>query len=158
MKQLKSLAVVLLIILVLLALVLVRNSDQNLFKQDVNTAIEAVQSGSNKLSPDQFKNSGSPGLVVNLGNENMPDSLLIGKTISIPFENLLDLTNRKILKEVKGNIILYSADAATTAKAWFILNQLGFENIYILSSGDNPEVLKYKFQPDTTARLEQDSV
>jgi hypothetical protein len=158
MQQLKKLKFVILIIIVLLILVIVRNSDRNLFKQDVKSAIEATQNNSNMLSPDQLHQLKEPWMVVNIGNSDLPDSIHVEHSIKIPFENLLDQTNRKILEGVDGKLILYSADVAIASKAWVILNQMGFKNVFILNAGGNPEELKYKFQPDTNARLEQDSI
>jgi len=158
MQQLKNLKFVILIIVVLLILVIVRNSDRNLFKQDIRSAIEATKNNSNMLSPDQLHQLKGPWMVVNIGNSDLPDSIHVEHSMKIPFENLLDQTNRKILEGVDGNLILYSADVATASKAWVILNQMGFKNVFILNSGGNPEEIKYKFQPDTTARLEQDSI
>ena len=158
MQQLKNLKFVILIIVVLLILVIVRNSDQNLFKQDIRSAIEAAQNNSNILSPDQLHQLKGSWMVVNIGNSDLPDSLHVEHSMRIPFENLLDQTNRKILEGVDGNLIIYSADVATASKAWAILNQMGFKNVFILNPGGNPEEIKYKFQPDTTARLEQDSI
>ena len=158
MQQLKNLKFVILFIVVILILVIVRNSDQNLFKQDVKSAIEATQNNSNVLSPDQLHQLKGSWIVVNIGNRDLPDSIHVEHSIKIPFENLLDQTNRKILEGVNGDLILYSADVATASKAWIILNQMGFKNVFIMNTGENPEELKYKFQPDTTARLEQDSI
>jgi hypothetical protein len=158
MEQLKNLKFVILFIVVILILVIVRNSDRNLFKQDVKSAIEATQNNSNVLSPDQLHQLKGPWMVVNIGNSDLPDSIHAEHSIKIPFENLLDQTNRKILEGVDGKLILYSADVSTASKAWVILNQMGFKNVFILNSGENPEEIKYKFQPDTTVRLEQDSI
>jgi len=158
MQQFKNLKFVILIIVVLLILVIVRNSDQNLFKRDIKSAIEATQNNSNILSRDQLHQMKGPWMVVNIGNSDLPDSIQVEHSMKIPFENLLDQTNRKILEGVNGDLILYSADVATASKAWVILNQMGFKNVFILNTGRNPEELKYKFQPDTTARLEQDSL
>lgn len=158
MQQLKNLKFVILIIVVILILVIVRNSDQNLFKQDVKSAIESTRNNSNILSPDQLHQLKGLWMVVNIGNSDLPDSIHVEHSMKIPFENLLDQTNRKILEGVDGNLIVYSADVATASKAWVILNQLGFKNVFILNSGGNPEEIKYKFQPDTTAWLEQDSI
>jgi len=158
MQQFKNLKFVILIIVVLLILVIVRNSDQNLFKKDIKSAIEATQNNSNILLRDQLHQMKGPWMVVNIGNSDLPDSVQVEHSIKIPFENLLDQTNRKILEGVNGNLILYSADVATASKAWVILNQMGFKNVFILNAGGNQEELKYKFQPDTTARLEQDSI
>jgi len=158
MQQFKNLKFVILIIVVLLILVIVRNSDQNLFKKDIKTAIEAAQNNSNTISLAQLQLLKGPWMVVNIGNSDLPDSVQVEHSMKIPFENLLDQTNRKILEEVNGDLILYSADMATASKAWVILNQMGFKNVFILNAGENQEELKYKFQPDTNARLEQDSI
>lgn len=158
MNQLKNLKVIILIIAILLVLVVLRVTDQNLFKKDVKTAIEAARNNSNMISPDQLRQQKNPWMVVNIGNSDMPDSIQVEHSMKIPFENLLDQTNRKILKGVDGDLILYSADMAKSSKAWVILNQLGFKNVFILNAGENQEELKYKFQPDTAAKLEQDSI
>lgn len=158
MNLFKNLKIVILVIVVLLILVIIRNSNQNIFKQDVKTALEAAQNSSNLLSPDQLSQMKSKWLVVNIGLDNLPNSLRFENSIRLPFEKLLDKSNLKILQEVEGDLILYSADATTASKAWVILNQLGFENVFILNINKNPEELKYKFQPDTTVRLEQDSI
>ncbi|MBA4410606.1 MAG: rhodanese-like domain-containing protein [Bacteroidota bacterium] len=158
MNELKNLKFIILALVILLILVLVRNSDRNIFRSDVKTAIEAIQNNSNLLSPDQLLQLKSPWMVVNLGNSDLPDSLHIENSIRIPFDHLLNDANRKILNEVKGDLIVYSADVATASKAWIILNQLGFKNVKILAAEVIPEKLKYKFQPDTTARLKLDSI
>lgn len=158
MNLFKNLKIVILVIVVLLILVIIRNSNQNIFKQDVKTALEAAQNSSNLLSPDQLSQMKSKWLVVNIGLDNLPNSLRFENSIRLPFEKLLDKSNLKILQEVEGDLILYSADATTASKAWVILNQLGFENVFILNINKNPEELKYKFQPDTTVRLEQNSI
>lgn len=158
MDKLKNLKFILLALAILLILVIVRNSDRNIFRSDANAAIDATQNNSNLRSPDQLHQMKSQWLVVNIGNSDLPDSLHIENSIRIPFANLLDEVNRKILNEVKGDLVLYSADVATASKAWVILNQLGFKNVKILATEKIPEKLKYKFQPDTTARLELDSI
>jgi len=158
MDKLKNLRLVILIVGILLILVIVRNSDSNIFRKDINTAVEAAQNNSNLLSIEQVRQLKSTWLVINGGNDKLPDSLRIEHSISIPFENLLEEANRKILKEVDGDLILYSSDVAMASKAWVILNQLGYPNVFILKSEGNQEELKYKFQPDTTVRLEQDSI
>lgn len=158
MNKLKNLKFIILALAILLILVIVRNSDRNIFRSDVKTAIDVLQNHSNLLSSEQLQQLKSPWLVVNIGDSDLPDSLHIENSIRIPFANLLDDVNRKILKEVKGDLVLYSADVATASKAWIILNQLGFKNVKILAIKEIPEKLKYKFQPDTTARLELDTI
>jgi len=155
MDKLKNILVVGLILLVLLVLVILRSTDRNLFKHNVNSIVEKAKNGSILLSPEELKAHTNAYLVINLDKRSVPTTLSVEKIIAIAREDLLDEDNQKILKEVNGDLILYSSEAANSAKAWVILNQLGFQNAYILSFGENPEVLKYKFQPDTTARLEE---
>lgn len=156
MNLYKNLKIVILVIVVLLILVIIRNSNQNIFKQEIKTALDTAQNNANLLSPDQLLQLKSKWLVVNIGVDNLPHSLRIENSIRIPFEKLLDKSNLKILQEVEDDLILYSADVTTASKAWVILNQLGLKNVFILNINKNPEELKYKFQPDTTVRLEQD--
>lgn len=158
MEQLKSLRFIFLFIIIILVLVLVRSFNPNLFKQDPAKAVEAAQNNSNSITLTQLKSLNTPYLVIILGSGGKFDSVKIKNSISISIENLLDKTNRKIIKESKDEIILYSTDVSTTAKAWVILNQLGFKKLLILTPDENTEVFKYKFQPDTTARLENDSI
>jgi hypothetical protein len=158
MNKLNNLKFIVLALTILLILVIVRNSDRNIFRKDVKTAVEDIQNKNHTISPEQLRELKSPWLVINLDNSDVPDSLTFKNSIRIPFVNILDDVNRKILTEVKGDLILYSNDGATASKAWVILNQLGFKNVKILAIKEFPEILKYKFQPDTTARLELDSM
>ena len=158
MEQIKSLRYIFLFIIFILVLVLVRSLNPNLFKQDPANAVEAAQNNSNSITLAQLKSLKTQYLVINLGNGGKFDSVKIKNSINIPVENLLYKANRKILKESKDEIILYSTDLSTSAKAWVILNQLGFKKLLILAPDENPEAFKYKFQPDTTVRLENDSI
>lgn len=158
MKQLKSLQYVFVFLIILLVLVLVRSFNPNLFKQDPGKAVEAAQNNSNSITLAQLKALRTQYLVINLGRGDKFDSIKIKNSLNIPVENLLDNTNLTILNEAKDEIILYSTDESTTAKAWVILNQLGFKKLFILAPEENPEAFIYIFQPDTTARLENDSI
>jgi hypothetical protein len=153
MKQIKSLGFVLVFIAVILIFVLVRNSEQNLFKQDPQLAIEKSENNGNLISLAELQNRETHFLLVDLNEENSSDLLKLKNPIHLPFSNLLEKENRIKLKDA-DEIILYSNDVSESAKAWVILNQLDFKKVFIFSNEENPEVLKYEFQPDTTARLE----
>ena len=158
MNQIKKLGYIFLFLIILLVLVLVRSFNPNLFKQDQGKAVEAVLNNKNSITLAQLKALNTQYVVINLGTGGKFDSIKIKNSINIPVENLLDKANQTIFKESKNEIILYSSDASTTAKVWVILNQLGFKKLLILTPDEQPEVFKYKFQPDTTARLENDSI
>lgn len=158
MIQIKSLRFVLLLLVIILVLVLFRSFNPNLFKQDPEKAVEAAQQNGNSITLSQLKALNTQYLLINLGIGGNFDSVKMINSVNIPIENLLDKANRTMLNESKDEIILYSTDVSTTAKAWVILNQLGFKKLLILTPEENTEVFKYKFQPDTTVRLEDDSI
>ena len=154
MKRLKSLIYVFIILLIILAFVIARTINKNLFKQDSIWAIEAAKNGNNAISLSGLENLSAPYIVVNLSNSEVSNTFQSQHIINIPFENLLDKTNQKILNDAEGKILLYSKDISIASKAWVILNQLNFENVFILESEEDSEVLKYKFQPDTGVKPE----
>ena len=158
MNRIKSLRIIILIIVILLILVIIRNSDRNVFKEKAKTAVDAARNNSNLITLNQLKKLTSPYLIIDIGNEKRADSLQFQHTIKIAFSQLLDKANRKVLDEAGGELILFADDVAIASRAWVILNQLGYKNLRILTLENNPEGLKYKFQPDTTARLEQDNM
>jgi hypothetical protein len=158
MNLLKNLKIIILVLVVLLILILVRNSDQNVFREHAETAIEATNNNSNIITARMVRNLTIPYLVIDLGGESKHDSLQFQHSIDIPFEKLLEKPNRAILDQTNGTLILFSGDIAIASKAWVILNQLGYKKVMILTDQENPEELKYKFQRDTTARLELDSI
>jgi len=158
MEQLKSLGYIFLFLVIIMVLVIVRSINPNLFKQDPGKAIEATQNNSNSITWAQLKALNDHYLLINLGSGGKFDSVKVKNSMNISIENLLDKINRTILNESKDEIILYSGDESTTAKAWVILNQLGYKKLFILAPEENPEAFIYIFQPDTTARLENDSL
>jgi len=158
MNRIKSLKIIILVIGVLLVLVIVRNSDRKVFKEKAKTAIEDARNNSNLITINQLKKLTTPYLIIDIGSEPRPDSLQFKHAVNITFSQLLDKANRKVLDEASGELILYADDIATTSRAWVILNQLGYKNLRMLTFDNNPEELKYKFQPDTIARLEQDTM
>lgn len=154
MEKLSNLKIVLLVLAVVLVLVIVKSTSKNGFKQDAKSAVEAVISNNFMISANNLEKNKTEYLIVELdesGSQRFENSL------KIPFDKLLEESSLEMLNETDSKILLVSNDISVTAKAWVILNQLDFENVYVLSNEENPEVLKYEFQPDTSARLESNS-
>ena len=142
----KNITWILGVLLLLLVLVMVRTFNSNLFKRNVSEALTTEMTVSVQ---DLSALKGSYSVVeLDAENQRFPNSLVL------PFNQLLEKENKEKLASLDGKILLYSSDISTSSKAWVILNQLEFDGVYILSDEENPEVLKYKFQPDTTIRLE----
>jgi len=145
MEKLKGLKIVLLILLIAITLVLVRSTGKNRFKQDARNAIEAVSGNNFSVSLNDFKKDEKQYLVVDLIESG---SSQFENSIKIPFENLIDENTLQQLK-TESKILLFSVDNSAAVRAWVILNQLGFKNIFVLSDQENPEDLKYEFKPET---------
>lgn len=151
MKKLKEIKIVLLIFLVVFVLVIVKSTGENRFKQDAKNVIETVENNNFSISMNDFVGSENQFLVVDL---NESGSVLFENSIKVPFEKLIDETILEKLKETENKILLMSDDHSDAIKAWVILNQLDFKNVFVLSDEENTEDLKYEFQTETGARLE----
>lgn len=151
MKRLKDFGFILIVFVIILALVIARSTNKNLFKNEAKMAIEAVNQEGNLISAEQIS---AQYLVVDLSTEEDFNAVQFQNVVNIPFKSLLEKPNRKLLEKSKDKIVLYSKDISTSSKAWVILNQLNFKNIFILQTEMNAEVFKYKFQPDTLDKLE----
>jgi hypothetical protein len=148
MGKLKGLKIVLLVLVVVLVLVIVKTTGKNRFKQDAQNVIEAVESNNFQLTLNELKGTENQYLIVDLSKSG---SSQLENSIKIQFEKLLEETTLQKLKATENKILLVSDDNSVAAKAWVILNQLDFKNVYLLSDEENDEVLKYEFQPDTLA-------
>lgn len=154
MNKIKNLAFVIIILFIISVLVIARSNKQNLFKQDVETVFTSAHDDKNTITFSQLKNKEANYRIVDL---NTPESFItkrFNSLIHIPFNELLKKENQKQLKEIKDTLILFSENISTSSKAWVILNQLGYSNVYILETEENNEVFKFKFQPDTIVGLE----
>jgi PleD family two-component response regulator len=151
MEKLKGLKIVLLILLVVLVLVIVKTTGKNRFKQDAQNVIEAVKSNTYQVTMNDLKGTEDQYFIVDLSESG---SVQFENSVKIQFEKLLDETTLQKLKETENKILLVADDNSVAVKAWIILNQLGFKNVFVLSGEENLEVLRYEFQPDTAAKLE----
>ena len=146
MKRLKDLKIVLIFLLVVLVFVIVRTTGKNRFKGDAKDAIEAVKTNNFSVSVNELKGSENQYFIIDL---NESGSAQFENSLKIQFEKLLEETTLQKLKETENKILLVSDDNSVAAKAWVILNQLDFNNVFVLSDDENNEVLKYEFKPDT---------
>lgn len=146
MEKLKGLKVVLLVLLVVFVLVIVKITSKNGFKQDAQEAIEAVESNNFQVTGEELKGIENQYLIIDLSESG---SSQFENSIKVPFKKLLEESTLQKLKETENKILLVSNDNSVTAKAWVILNQLGFKNVFVLSDNENPDVLKYEFKSET---------
>jgi rhodanese-related sulfurtransferase len=151
MKKIKGIGFIFIFILGLMVLVVLRAANRNLFKRDANVAVEAAKS--NRVLQSEYEANKNRYFIIDFRSEEIFRANPYQNSVHIPFQNLLDEENLESIKKVKTEILLVASDPGISAKAWVILNQLSFDNVYLLSETEG-EVLKYRFQPDTMVRLE----
>ena len=143
MKNLKELALIIGLLLLVVTLVLLRASNKNRFSATTENLVETLKSEPVFVHPGNLQ--AGDYLVVEIGSNTEKH---FTTSISISFNELTDKEFRSKL-ESAGKKILLTCDESHTAKAWVILNQLGIENLFILSEKEKPESLRHAFIPDT---------
>ena len=153
MKHLRPYLLVIVIILPVIVLVLIRAFAPGGFKPDAHKLAEASFTGANLLNREQVAALGSKPLIIKLINEEAVQINPSSDTLFIGAGLLLDKKNLKAIHSHKGPVLLVSNDPQISAKAWMILSQMGYRDLFILTENDSSEVLKYKFRPDTAAGI-----
>lgn len=145
MKNLKKFSLIIGLLLVVAALVFLRASNKNRFSGTTENIVETLKNKSVFVEAENLKVSDY--LVVELG-ENSNDGKFPA-AVKVTFEGLAGRNFRKQLETSEKKVLL-TGNESQAAKAWVILNQLGIENLFILTETKNPETLRHIFVPDTT--------
>lgn len=153
MQKLKLFLFPLLVILILGILVLVRSLSFD-FKNDAAKWMKPSFNGKNIINKSHLNSLSGQVLILNLTPKEETFSGLQAKVVKLAPSAILEKQFQKIIHEHEGPIVLYSDDISVAAKLWMLLSQKGYTDLYILSESSDDEVLKQKFQPDTTIRLE----
>jgi hypothetical protein len=141
-------------ILVLLVLIIMRNSGTGHFRYDANKWAEPSFSGANIIDSRGMDSLSGEELLVSLTPDTGIAMTFKESYISIPYDSILSGKYRKVLGSHNGSIILYSSDISVSAKIWMALRQSGFREIFILDPyGDEVPVNK-KFRTDTLVNPE----
>ena len=142
------------VVLPILILVLIRSLGTNHFKSDARKWAGPSVMQSNILTVDQFKALSGEKMLINLGASPAIYTDHDSPSLSIPPDSVLSEVYFKTISKHSGPVVLFSAERATAARIWMVLSQMGLRNVFILSSNNDNEVLKYKFRPDTLVRPE----
>lgn len=144
MKNLKELALIIGLLLLVVTLVLLRATNKNRFSGTPENLVETLKNESVFVQAEGLQINDY--LVVEL-DENSEGGKFPAAA-KVTFEGLTDKNFRKQL-ETSGKKILLTGNESKTAKAWVVLNQLGIKNLFILSEKVNPESFRFNFVPDT---------
>ncbi len=157
-------------IIIILVFVIIKSLDKKSFELSANEIHELSLKKEHILSIEEYKNKSKTSKVlhqlVDLRNKEDFEAGHLKGAINVPIETLLENAQFEAGNIVVKNI-LYSESMAKTIKAWTLLAQKGFENIYVLDIEFNSqnlfdsnsiphknEELRFTFQPDTMTRLE----
>lgn len=151
MDKLKNLKIILAVLLIIFVLVIVKTSGKFSFNEDAKNTVEKIAANNFSISINELKAAQNEFMIVNLNKSGLAQ---FEKSLQIPFEKLVEESSLQQLKDTDYKIVLVSDDDSQTEKAWIILTQLGIKNVFALTNEENPEVFKYKFQPDTSVKLE----
>ena len=153
MKLLRPYLLVILFVLPVIVLVLIRAFAPGGFKPDANKLAEASFTSANLLNKKQVATLSSKPLIVKLCTVGAGKINPSSDTLFIAANQLLDKENLKVIHQYQGPVLLVSDDPSISAKAWMILSQMGYRDLFVLTEKDSSEVFKYKFRPDTTAGI-----
>jgi hypothetical protein len=153
MKHLRPYLLVILAILPVVILVLIRAWAPGGFKPDAHKLAEASFTGANLLNKEEVAAFTAKPLIVKFVGDGAGQKDPFPDTLFIEASRLLDNENLKAIHGHKGPVLLVSDDPSVSAKAWMILSQMGYRDLFVMADKDSTEVLKYKFRPDTTAGI-----
>jgi len=133
MKILKKNWLILSIVLLVVAMVLIRNFSPNCFRYDAVRWAAASADRSNIISADQLAGEGERVLLISLGSPAEVPVELKGRTVTIPPGEILGRENIRVIRKNKGPVVLFSGDGSVSARVWMVLSETGIKNLYILA-------------------------
>ena len=139
----------LLIILVAVSLIALsmKEKKENKIIVSAEEVHKVISAGNYFFDPEQLEkdlNSNETNFIII--DLRSPDQFLadhIEGAINIPFQRILDSENADYFKDEKIKIV-YTNDESKSAEVWVLLEQLGYEEVYVLKGGFNYWVDKIK--------------
>jgi hypothetical protein len=151
MSHLRQYGIILLIVITVAILVLIRATATDRFKHDAQKLAKPSFSHANILSREQLASLTSGYLIIDLNDQGNPLVKHPGDSIiQLAAGLLLTKKGQEVLRSHKIPILLYSSEPTVSARAWMLLSQMGYRNLFILADEPENETIRYKFRPDTT--------
>ena len=137
------------IILIVLILIIIRFLSPGHFKPDAKKWAEPSVKQSNIITVKDIETLQGEKLIINMDKAESGMGNISGDVHYIKPDSLFSKKNLNTIKNYKGPVLLFSSETAVSVRIWMLLSQLGYSNIFILTSVRDNETLKYKFRPDT---------
>ena len=147
MKTIKKYGLVIGIILPLIVMIIIRLSGQNHFKPDAGRWAEPSLQKTNIVTSEQLEEIPGDKLIISDANIDKLPVKFQGNTELISVATVLSKASLKTLRNHKGPVLVYTGEPAVSARIWMLVSQLGYNNIYILTSETENELLKNKNGP-----------
>ena len=166
MQNRKTLIIVFIPLVLLVIFVLLSLINKERFEYDAIQTHKISQYKNYTINPQQLKdkNKSASVILIDLRGEKEFRKGSIQNALNVPFSELLENEELIKLKSTDNELILYSSSLSTSAKAWIILVQSGYKNLYLLDASIESisenlilsdsilipnEKLQFKFQPDS---------
>ena len=154
MELIKKYRLIIAGILILIGLIILRNTGTGHFRYDAKRWAEPSFSGTNIIDKNGLDSLPGAELLVFLTPDTISDLSFEGPSLSIASDSIITRKYRKLLKDHNGSLILISSDISVSARVWMLLSQSGYRNIFIFDPAKDEEPVNEKFRTDPQANPE----
>lgn len=155
LKNIKSLRFVLVFALIILIMMILRILNLTVWPGKAGKAAEIAAHQTSFITRDQLLKNPEMTTLIKIGNMKADSGLATLPTVDVAMPDLMGKDFLKKIREPGRQYVILSPSRSESIKAWIMLNQMDVKNLGILETdGPGSELLKYRFQPDTTFRLE----
>lgn len=152
MNRIRQFSIIILVVIPVAILVMIRMFSTDHFRPNALKLTEPSFSHANLMTWEQGASLTSEKLIVDLSDNDGLRSNQQKGLVHIPVRSLLVKANLKIIRMHKGPVLLYSVEPGISARAWMILSQMGYRQVYILTGDTDNEVMKYQFKPEPSGQ------
>lgn len=157
MKMKKQFLVIGLIVIPIAAGVIVRETGRYRYGHDARALAAPSFDSSRLMGWEQLAAMKTSTLLVDLSHSGVLMKSRMNGTVHIPAARLLEKSSLDTLRNHNDKTrILYSPDQGEAARAWMVLSQMGYRNLYILADDRGDEKMKYPFRPESPTLTETD--
>jgi rhodanese-related sulfurtransferase len=144
----KQFLIIGLIVIPIAAGVIIRETKTYRFGHDARALAGHSFDSSRVIGWEQLAAMKNSTLLIDLSTNGVLKESRISGTVHIPAARLLEKASLDTLREHADDIrILYSTNQGESARAWMVLSQMGYRDLYILAD-DRGEEMKYPFRPE----------
>ena len=154
MELIKKYRLIIAGILILIVLIVLRNTGTGHFRYDAKRWAERSFSGTNIIDENGLDSLPGVKLLVFLTPDTVSGLSFEGPSLYIPSDSILTRKYSRLLKSHKGSLVLFSSDISVSARVWMLLSQSGYRNIFVFDPVEDEVPLNKKFRTDSLVNPE----